>query len=369
MTVSGVTSAASSFSVLSRSTGASPSPEATAASGGAASDSVSLSGLGGALRGDGLAAFGALSDAQRQQLADLVDSGKISGETVNDALTQRLKQARVSAMGATQRMYNNDHAALFLDETTSSDDLRGALSQTLARRSSLMDKLVAAMSEDEQAAASNDLAARTMNPLLAKDRMGMSRYIMPGFFSMDFSDSRLNSTRKQGDATYSLKALGVDLDAIDKALRKTGEEDAAAILSERAGLPASRKVAADQDYSVDDALVKPLTAPSGGSSPDARDYPNPLDYGKKLREFLQASFAEMRKVGELGGHTVYQVDRPDHIQRPQDLPTPSSAGAPIAQGEPVGRHTCLVWPPVTDWPVVARKGMQPPSDSPPLRSA
>ncbi|CAO3446733.1 hypothetical protein [Azospirillum argentinense] len=338
MTVSGVASAASSFPVLPRSTGASPSPGATAASGAAASDRVALSGLGGALRGDGLTAFGALSDAQRQQLADLVDSGKISGETVNDALTQRLKQARVSAMGATQRMYNNDHADLFFDEATSVDDLRGALSQTLARRSSLMDKLTAAMSEDERASASTDLAARTMNPLLAKDRMGMSRYIMPGFFSMDFSDSRLNSTKKQGDATYSLKALGVDLDAIDKALRKTGEEDAAAILSERAGLPASRKVAADQGYSVDDALVKPLNALPGASPPDARDYSNPLDYGRKLREFLQASFAEMRKVGELGGHTVYQVDRPpDPIQRSRDLPTPSSAGAAIAQGEPVDR--------------------------------
>lgn len=343
MTVSGVASTASSLPPPPppRSPATLASPGATAASGSVASDRVALSGLGGALRGDGLTAFGALSDAQRQQLAELVDSGKISGETVNDALTQRLKQARVSAIGATQRMYNNDHADLFFDEATSVDDLRGALSQTLARRSSLMDKLTAAMREDEWASASNDLAARTMNPLLAKDRMGMSRHIMPGFFSMDFSDSRLNSTKKQGDATYSLKALGVDLDAIDKALRKTGEEDAAAILSERAGLPVSRRVAADQDYSVDDALVKPLTAPLGASPPDAHDYPNPLDYGKKLREFLQASFSELRKVGELGGHTVYQVDRPDHIPRPRDLPTPSSAGAPIAQGEPVGRQYML----------------------------
>ncbi|CAO3447638.1 hypothetical protein [Azospirillum argentinense] len=327
MTVSGVTSAASSFPVLPRSTEAPASPGATAASGGAASDRVALSGLGGALRGDGLAAFGALSDAQRQQLADLVDSGKISGETVNDALTQRLKQARVSAMGATQRMYNNDHAALFLDETTSSDDLRGALSQTLARRSSLMDKLTAAMSEDERASASNDLAARTVNPLLAKDRTGMSRHIMPGFFSIDFSDSRLNSTKKQGDATYSLKALGVDLDAIDQALRKTGEEDAAAILSERAGLPTSRKVAADQDYSSDDALVKPLTVPSGGSSSDAL-----LTYGEKLRSFLQASSAETRKAGTLAGHTVYQIDRPNHLT-PPSLPAPSPTSAADAQAQ------------------------------------
>lgn len=68
--------------------------------------------------------------------------------------------------------------------------------------------------------------------------------------------------------TIQLKSVG-GRSRVDKALRKTGEEDAAAILAERAGLPTARAVAGDQDCFVDDALVRPLTAPSGGSVPDA----------------------------------------------------------------------------------------------------
>lgn len=235
-------------------------------------DSVSLSELGRSLRGDSLVAFEALSDKQRAQLVGLVDSGKITGEEVHDALKQRLKQARSSAVAATDRMFEIDHADLLRNEATSADDLRSALGSTLAKRSSLMDKLASAMSEGDRAATSDALAARTQGPLPFADRLNMNRLIMPGFFGTDFTDSRLNYTKKEGDAAYKLKSLGVSLDGIDGALRGIGEKDAAAILSERAGLPSSRTVEKDSEFSLEDAAIKPLIAgPSGGESlPDRR---------------------------------------------------------------------------------------------------
>ncbi|MDQ2103063.1 hypothetical protein QSG27_10200 [Azospirillum sp. C340-1] len=270
-----------------------------AVSGGRAAteDSVSLSELGKSLRGESLAAFEALSDKQRSQLVSLVDSGKISGEEVHDALTQRLKQARSSAVAATARMFNNDHATLLRNDATSADDLRNALGSTLTQRSSLMDKLASAMSEGDLAATSDTLAARSLNPLLSADRSGMSRLVMPGFFGMDFTDSRLNYTRKEGDAAYKLKSLGVDFDGIDNALRGIGEKDAAAILAERAGLPSSRKVAKNSEFSLEDAVFKPLTAGSGQAAE-----PSFEGQADRLRAFFQNAISP--------GGGVQRVDIP-----------------------------------------------------------
>ncbi|SMH56530.1 hypothetical protein [Azospirillum agricola] len=229
---------------------------------GAVADSVSLSPLGKALRDESLTAFNALSDKQRNQLVSLVDSGKMTGEEVHDALKQRVKEARSGALAAMRRMFDNDNAGLDLG----GGDLRNALGATLDRRSSLMDKLAAATDPGERKSLSDTLSARGLNPLLSSGRSGTDRSVMASFFEENPGDSRLNSTRKEGDAAYKLESLGVDLGGIDEALRPIGEEDARAILSERAGLPSSRAVAHDASFLAADALRQGFTigAPRDG---------------------------------------------------------------------------------------------------------
>lgn len=244
----------SSLSIQSRSS-------AIGAVGSAAKDTVSLSELGKSLRGESAIAFNALSDKQRSQLIDLVDSGKMSGVEVHDALKQRLKQARSSAVSATRRMFANDHAELLTGGNASSGDLRDALASTLDRRSSLMEKLQSAVGQDGMKSASDALSARDLNPLLTRN--GAGNTAMAGFFDSNGADSRLSYTKKEGDAAYKLQSLGVDLGGIDDALRGIGEKDAAAILSERAGLPSSRIVAADADFSEKDAVFLSFISVSG----------------------------------------------------------------------------------------------------------
>ncbi|MBP2303288.1 hypothetical protein [Azospirillum picis] len=252
-----------------------------------------MSELGKSLRGDSLIAFDALSDKQRSQLVDLVDSGKMSGEEVHDALKQRLKQARSSAVSATQRMFANDHAELLAGGNAGPDELRDALGATLERRSSLMDKLKSALSQDGVQEASAALAARELNPLLAQGQGGLV-----GLFAGGGADSRLLYTRKEGDAAYKMKSLGVDLDGIDAALRGIGEKDAAAILSERAGLPSSRSVSADPDFSEKDAAFLPyLSVPDQNRS-------GPALGGEADR--MRALYGAGRR--QAVGAGIYQID-------------------------------------------------------------
>lgn len=265
-------------------------PSAAGSVGAAAKDSVSLSALGKSLRGESAIAFNALSDKQRSQIIDLVDSGKMSGEEVHDALKQRLKQARSSAVSATRRMFANDHADLLTSGQANSGDLRDALATTLDRRASLMDKLQSALSQDGTQAASDGLSARDLNPLLTRNG-GAGKITMAGFFDSKGADSRLSYTKKEGDAAYKLQSLGVDLDGIDNALRGIGEQDAAAILSERAGLSSSRTVAADSEFSERDAVFLPfISVPDlqggAGHGTDLAGQAN------RLRAFYQSAQAQ-----------------------------------------------------------------------------
>lgn len=239
---------------------------------GSVADSVSLSPLGKSLHDESLVVFNALSDKQRGQLVSLVDSGKMTGEEVHDALKQRLKEARSSALNATHRMFSKDHDDLYRNPGATGDDLNNALADTLKRRSSLIENMTAATSDDERQSLSDELASRGLGP----DRTGLlgkQRYIMPQFFTPDLADSRIASTRKEGDAAYKLQSLGFDLDGVDQALRSIGEQDSAAILSERAGLPSSRVVARDSSFSMEDAVIQPLAFPqSNGGSVDENGF-------------------------------------------------------------------------------------------------
>ncbi|MBP2290977.1 hypothetical protein [Azospirillum rugosum] len=258
-------------------------------------DSVSLSPLASSLHDESLTAFNALSSETRTQLSSLVDSGALSGEDVHNALKQRVKEARRSAYSATFRMAHNDNADLFFNENTNRGDFQNALRATTEKRAELMKKLSALDGAGQGSSAdyanlSQQLVASDANPKLLRDRSGMKRYIMDPFGGVDFEDSRLNTTRKEVDAVYKLKAAGVDLSAIDRGVRALGERDAASIIAERADLPHATTVAKDREFSLNDALVQPIRVPPMKEGADmVGDRASILAANPELRRDLEKS--------------------------------------------------------------------------------
>lgn len=236
-----------------------------AVSSGAASspvDTVSLSPLASSLHDESLTVFNALSDEQRGQLSSLVESGRMSGEEVHDALKQRLKEARRSAYSSIRRMFANDNAELAVSEGRSLNDLKQGLGATLDRRSALMGSLTelernGGAGSQAYRDLSDQLLARGMNPMLSS---GRANPISLAVFEFNPQESRLMSTRKEGDAVYALKATGFNLDDLDRRLRPIGEKDATSIILEGTGLPRSSTVAADREFSIDDAIIRPMVA-------------------------------------------------------------------------------------------------------------
>jgi len=231
-------------------------------------DQVSLSPLAASLHDESLTVFNALSDEQRGQISSLVESGRMSGEEVHDALKQRLKEARRGAYGGIRRMFANDNAELALNEGRTVDDLKDGLRSTLDRRSAIMDGM-SELGRNGGAGSqaykdlSDQLSARSINPLLNDPRatsMGMA------FYEFDPDESRLMSTHKEGDAAYKLKATGFNLDELDRAIRFIGEKDATSIVLEKSGMPRTSTVAKDRDFSIDDAIIKPILGKSSGQA-------------------------------------------------------------------------------------------------------
>ncbi|WP_454017271.1 hypothetical protein [Azospirillum sp. Marseille-Q6669] len=241
----------------------------------APTDQVSFSPLASALRDESLSAFNALSVETRSQLSSLVDSGALSGDDVHNALKQRTKEARLGAYAATFRMAHNDNADLLSSGSATSSDFQEALRAASEKRAGMMEKLSALLQSgqdgsDDYTALSDQLKALTPNARLLA---GGSSFVDP-FQPIEPGESRLMSTRSETDAVYKLKAAGVDLSAIDKALRPMGERDAASLVAERAGLPQTHTVSKDGEFSLDQALIQPITAPpsaaGAASGADAR---------------------------------------------------------------------------------------------------
>jgi len=266
----------------------------------AAQDSVSLSPLASSLRDESLTAFNTLSSEMRTQLSSLVDSGALTGEDVHNALKHRMKEARLNAYSATFRMAHNDHADLFFDESATAGDFQNALRATSARRAQLMEKLSALEGEgqansEEYAGLSKQLVASDMNPKLLADRSGMTRHIMDPFHTFDMNETRLMQTYKETDAAYKLKGTGIDLSAIDRSLRSVGEQDAAAIVAERAGLSHANTVAKDKEFSINDALFKsiPVPATTAGALESGNERVN-----GGVRASIEASISTMQREGK-----------------------------------------------------------------------
>lgn len=269
MTISGVVGSmvASTYgTTAAKPTGPATGPDRTAASAaaGAITDSVSLSPLAKSLRNESLMAFNALTDDQRGALSALVDSGKMSGEDIHNALKERVKQARSTAYWAGSRMFTSDNAELFAYGSEDlGGDLREGLSKTLKQRSELTAKLMQLEDDghagsEEHTALAKKLRAAEPNPLLMQRGMS-SRVPFDPFHAFMLEDSRMMKTKTEVNAFDKLKATGFDIDALDRRLRGLGERDAAAIAAGTAKIGGFGTVAKDAEFSVEDAVMKPLT--------------------------------------------------------------------------------------------------------------
>ncbi len=268
---------------------------------GGIADSVSLSPLASSLRDESLTAFNALSAETRTQLSSLVESGKLTGEDVHNALKQRLKESRRTAYSATFRMAHNENADLFSSDGTTADDFRKALGATSAKREELMGKL-SLLDQRGQGASeqygeiSTSLMAQSPNPALLLAQSGGQRTILDpfqGFSITQPADSRMAYTRKEAEAAYKLKDAGVDLSSIDRALRSVGERDAASLIAERTGQPTSHTVAQDREFTSDDSLFPSISI----SATQARTEAPVMGQRVQLREEVMAAWEAMQKSG------------------------------------------------------------------------
>ncbi len=258
---------------LSTTTATMPKAAATGVAASSPQDHVTLSPLAKSLHDESLTVFNALSDDQRGQLSALVDSGQLSGEDVHNALKQRLKEARRNAFASMGRMFSNDSAELRLNGATSGQ-IDGALRTMLERRSGMVNSLTEMERNGERGSQayqdlSTQLQARDMNPVLNRlaPGSGITRH-----FTMDFEDSRLMSTHKEGDAVYKLKATSFNLGDLDRAIRPIGERDATALVNEQS-FGAESRVSKDREFSLDDAIIKPIFS----GRPDQTTAPLGLD--------------------------------------------------------------------------------------------
>lgn len=278
---------------LAASTPSQPSPvgtsgSATGPAAAAKSDSVSLSPLAKSLHDESLTVFNALSTEQRSALSALVDSGKMTGDEVHNALKERLKEARTKAYGAGFRMFANDSAGLYFgDQPPSIDDMRDALRGTLERRSALFDRMTSLEKDgkagtDEHSALAKELAASDMNPLLTR-KPPDNRAMLSPFHGIDTRESRLMKTKTEVNAFEKLRDSGFDIAGLDARLRGLGEKDAQAIVAEQAKLSGYGRVAEDREFSIDDASVRLLDSHFAGAGAQDTEAMSRINEGRAFR--------------------------------------------------------------------------------------
>ena len=275
-------------------------------------DSVSLSPLAKSLRDESLTVFNALSSEQRGALSALGDSGKMSGEDVHNALKERLKESRTKAFGAGFRMFANDSAELYFgDKPPSIDDMRDALRTTLERRSALFDRMMSLEQDgkaetDEHAALVKELAASEMNPLLNR-KAPDNRVILSPFHGTDARESRLMKTNAEVDAFEKLRASGFDIAGLDSRLRGIGEKDAQSIVAERAKLSGFGRVAADREFSIDNASMRLLDSHFAGAGAQDTEAMAMINEGRAFRAASDQGMDAVREFLKSKGKNVVEV--------------------------------------------------------------
>nr|WP_137115788.1 hypothetical protein [Azospirillum argentinense] len=225
-------------------TAGSPAGSATTATASAgAKDTLSLSPLAASLKGPSLDLFNKLKQNERALLGDLVDSGKITGDDVNNALMSSLKQARRSSFATGSMMFETQNSNLFARaDSVTADEILQATDNTLARRKELVSRL--GELEKNGQGGSDDYSAvlralSGMEP--GADPRGSGRVNGPprstrivSPYTMNLGDQRFQQSGAEEAASNKLKEAGVSLSALSDAARGMAEDDVAGIVKEQA---------------------------------------------------------------------------------------------------------------------------------------
>lgn len=222
----------------------------------ATSDSVTLSPLAGTLRGAALDLFKKLEGADRKALSDLVGSGKLSAEDVQNALKDKLKQARNTAWWQSNMMFERENAAVTdIGHTASAQEITDAATSHLDRRKQLIGRLED-LSKDGKAG--GEEYADIVRTLAGQAKPGEEAPAYPTIdeslerlrresrghpergggipintpFIRNLLDPRFNRTGAEKAAGDALTAAGFNSASFDRAVRAQAEDDVAAIVTE-----------------------------------------------------------------------------------------------------------------------------------------
>ncbi|HYH18009.1 MAG TPA: hypothetical protein VD995_05270 [Azospirillum sp.] len=197
-------------------------PETKTVSGTTTTDSVDLSPLASALKGDALALFTKLSPDDRTTLSDFVSSGRMSAEEVNDALTDKLKVARkesywkgvVEAEGR-----RNDHIGKEIDSLTK--ELEEKLA-AIEKAGSPAAALALAMKQKEDM----DRSRFRLSSLIGQS---ISQPVNPNSkLTMDFAVTKIARSETERAAGSKLASLGFGSESFAQLLKDTAAADVAA---------------------------------------------------------------------------------------------------------------------------------------------
>ncbi len=205
-------------------------------------DTLSLSTLAASLKGPSLDLFNKLKQNERTLLGDLVDSGKVTGDDVNNALMSSLKQARRTSFATGSMMFETRNSGLFARaDSVTADEMLKATDDTLARRKELVSRL--GELEKNGQGGSDDYSA--ILRALSGSESGSGRRDMPvngpprstrivSPYTMNLADPRFLQSGEEEAASNKLKEAGVSLSSLTDAARGMAEEDVAGMVKEQA---------------------------------------------------------------------------------------------------------------------------------------
>ncbi|MGR0183342.1 hypothetical protein [Azospirillum aestuarii] len=227
-----------------------PSGAATAAAVTGAKDTLSLSPLAASLKGPSLDLFNKLKQNERTLLSGLVDSGKVTGDDVNNALMGSLKMARSTAFMNGGRMFESQNRGLFARAATvTADEMLKATDDTLARRKALVARLgeldkngqggsadyseiLRALSGVEPGADTGQPSAEPHGNSRATAHLRQTRLFSP--YYMKLGDPFFIRSGEEEAASNKLKEAEVSLSSLTDAARGMAEDNVADMVQEQA---------------------------------------------------------------------------------------------------------------------------------------
>ncbi|NUB29059.1 hypothetical protein [Azospirillum brasilense] len=213
-------------------------------------DTLSLSPLAASLKGPSLDLFNKLKQNERTLLSGLVDSGKVTGDDVNNALMGSLKMARSTAFMNGGRMFESQNRGLFARAATvTADEMLKATDDTLARRKELVARLgeldkngqggsadygeiLRALSGVEPGAGTDQPSAEPHGNSRATAHLRQTRLFSP--YYMKLGDPFFIRNGEEEAASNKLKEAGVSLSSLTDAARGMAEDNVADMVQQQA---------------------------------------------------------------------------------------------------------------------------------------